>query len=97
LNFLFVRQSFPGQFRHIAKTLAEQGHKVVALGDAANIANRPDIHPAVTVFGYQPRIIAPPGTHHYVRDFEGAVRRGQDVGRAALQIRQGFCTGRHHG
>ena len=62
--------------------------KVVGLGDAANIANRPSLHPELVVLGYQSRIVASQATHHYVRDFEGAVRRGQDVVRAAIQIRE---------
>ena len=61
---------------------------MVGLGDAANIANRPSLHPELVVLGYQSRIVASQATHHYVRDFEGAVRRGQDVVRAAIQIRE---------
>ena len=31
MNILFVHQNFPGQFKHLAPALAQQGHKVVAL------------------------------------------------------------------
>ena len=33
MQFIFVHQNFPGQFRHIAKTLAQDDtHQVVAIG-----------------------------------------------------------------
>jgi hypothetical protein len=33
MQFLFVHQNFPGQFRHIAKALAQDDtHQVVAIG-----------------------------------------------------------------
>ena len=91
MNFLFVHQNFPGQFRHVAKALVEKGHRVVALGDAANIKDRPPIHPAVSLFGYRPHGGGQERTHPYIRDFEGAIRRGQSVVRATLQLRdKGF-------
>ncbi|HEX2546736.1 MAG TPA: glycosyltransferase, partial [Ramlibacter sp.] len=31
-RFLFIHQNFPGQFVHVARTLAARGHEVVALG-----------------------------------------------------------------
>ena len=32
MNFLFIHQNFPGQFRHIALHLLAQGHQVLGLG-----------------------------------------------------------------
>lgn len=32
MNFLFIHQNFPGQFKHLAPALAAQGHNVIALG-----------------------------------------------------------------
>lgn len=92
MNFLFIHQNFPGQFRHVARALAQKPeHRVVALGDRNNLANRPPLHPAVQTLGYQPHGKGQPQTHHYLRDFEGHVRRGQSVVRSCLELaQQGF-------
>jgi glycosyltransferase involved in cell wall biosynthesis len=92
MNFLFVHQNFPGQFRHVAAAFAGMsGHRVVALGESVNLKNRPSLHPAITVVGYQPKEGGSPGTHHYIREFEGALRRGQEVARTAIGLRdKGF-------
>ena len=92
MNFLLVHQNFPGQFRHVGRALAEQGHRVLAIGDVANVAQRPPLHPAIQVLAYRLDKKASPSTHHYLRDFEGAVRRGQTVARAAMELKkQGFA------
>ncbi len=89
MNFLFVHQNFPGQFRHVAAALAGMpGHRVVAIGEFANMKNRSLLHPAITVVGYQPKQGGSPGTHHYLRDYEGAVRRGQEVARTAIGLKE---------
>ncbi|NTW55568.1 MAG: glycosyltransferase [Chlorobiaceae bacterium] len=89
MNFLFVHQNFPGQFRHVAAALAGMpGHRVVAIGESANLKNRPTLHPAITVVGYQPKQGGSPGTHHYLREYEGAVRRGQEVARTAIGLKE---------
>jgi hypothetical protein len=36
VKILFVHQNFPGQFVHLAPALAQRGHEVMGLGDAAN-------------------------------------------------------------
>ena len=90
MNILFVHQNFPGQYPHLARALAQRGHQVVALGEQANLRDRPDIA-GVTRIGYAS---PPPGnvnTHPYLRDFEGQVRRGQQVVRSLLNLRdRGF-------
>lgn len=89
MNFLFVHQNFPGQFRHVAAALAGMDrHRVFAIGESANLKNRPQLHPGITVVGYQPKQAGSPGTHHYLREFEGAVRRGQEVARAAIGLKE---------
>lgn len=92
MRFLFVHQNFPGQFRHLARSLADSTqHQVVALGEAARLKQRPPIHPRIRTIGYSPHEGSKPETHHYIRDFEGHVRRGQSVARALLALRgQGF-------
>ncbi len=91
MNFLFVHKNFPAQFRHVAKALVDQGHTVVGLCDVNNLKNRPPFHPTIPVFGYQPHGKGQMRTHHYVRDFENAIRRGQSVVRALMQLQaKGF-------
>lgn len=94
MRFLFVHQNFPGQFRRIAPALAADAlHRVVALGDAARLEGRPGLHPRLRTLGYPSGgAKAGQGTHHYVRDFEAAVRRGQAVARVAMKVRdEGFA------
>ena len=88
MRVLFIHQNFPGQFRHVARAMADAGHTVVGLGDAANLKASQPLHPSVKVLGYRPHGGGQTRTHHYVRDFEGAVRRGQSVVRAAQELRQ---------
>lgn len=35
MNFLFVHQNFPAQFGQFARALAQEGHRVVAIGEAS--------------------------------------------------------------
>ena len=90
LRLLFVHQNFPGQFRRLAPWLAANGHEVVGVGEAANLAARRADWP-FRVVAYAARPRAASGAHHYLRSFEQAVRRGQDVARACMELRrQGF-------
>ncbi len=90
MRFLFVHQNFPGQFRHVARALAGDGqHEVVAIGDQARLQGRSVLHPRLRTLGYpSDGAKAGQGTHHYVRDFEAAVRRGQAVARGAMRLRE---------
>ncbi|NTV98057.1 MAG: glycosyltransferase [Chlorobiaceae bacterium] len=89
MNFLFVHQNFPGQFRHVAAALAAiPGNRVFAIGETRNLKGRPQLHPGITVAGYELKQAGSPGTHHYLREFEGAVRRGQEVARAAIGLKE---------
>ncbi|MGH8660885.1 MAG: glycosyltransferase family 4 protein [Burkholderiales bacterium] len=88
MKILFVHQNFPGQYRHLAAALARTpGWEVVGLGDPKNIKNRPPI-PGVKLGGYQAPAPASPRTHHYVAPLESAVRRGQSVVRACLELKK---------
>jgi glycosyltransferase involved in cell wall biosynthesis len=91
MRILFIHQNFPGQFKLLANTLAQQkGFEVVGMGDAANLETKPKTT-AFPVLGYpcRPRNKSP--GHHYLASFETAIRRGQDVLRACQQIRaKGF-------
>jgi len=87
MNVLFIHQNFPGQYKHLAPVLAQQGHRVVGLGETKQ---RPDL-PGVEQLGYHPPQSAAVTTHQYLQSFEAHVRRGQQVVRALQQLqRTGF-------
>lgn len=90
-SYLFVHQNFPGQFPHVTRALAERGHTVVAIGEARLLRQRVKPHPAIRLYGYPEPKGAGTATHHYLRDYESHVRRGQAVYRVALSLaKQGF-------
>ena len=38
MRYLFIHQNFPGQFRHVAKALADDlGNEVIGVSEAANL------------------------------------------------------------
>ena len=93
MRILFVHQNFPGQYKHLAPALAnDPGNEVVAIGDQANIHRARGLHPRLRLFAYPSPQGAGAATHHYLHSTESAVRRGQAVARAALELRnQGFA------
>ncbi len=91
MRVLFIHQNFPGQYKHLAPRLAaDPANRVTAIGDAANLHGRP-APPGVAVLGYPSPKDGSPEIHPYLRSVEGAVRRGQALARAGLEMkRQGF-------
>ncbi|GHU10417.1 glycosyl transferase [Betaproteobacteria bacterium] len=94
LRLLFVHQNFPSQYYHIARCYAaDPDNTVIALGDAANLRQRPAV-PGVIPVGWElPPSTPKPNqhTHHYVRRFEADTRRGQAAARVMARLRdQGF-------
>jgi glycosyltransferase involved in cell wall biosynthesis len=88
MRILIIHQNFPGQFIHIARTLADDpAHEVVGLGETRNLKGRPVVHPRIRLIGYEPHGGAKGQTHPYLRDHEGHVRRGQTVVRVLLQLK----------
>lgn len=88
MRYLFIHQNFPGQFRHITKALADDpANQVIGIGDARNIAGRPPTPPAVRIFGYEHSGGGGQEIHHYLRDYQEHVRRGQTVVRLLLKLR----------
>jgi len=87
VRYLFVHQNFPGQFRHVAAALADNAHEVVAVGEKRNLQGRAPLHPRVLTLAHEPNAQAGKDTHHYLRDYETQIRRGQSVARLALKLR----------
>lgn len=92
MNFLFIHQNFPGQFRHVAKALADDPrNRVVGVGQTHNIKARPVLHPAIQMLDYEPHSLGGKETHYYIRDYEGHIRRGQGVVRLLMDLKkEGF-------
>ncbi len=89
MNYLFVHQNFPGQFLHVVRALASQPeHRVVCVGDAVSIKGRTVVHPHIELHAYQALKQLSQNTHHYVVGFEAQIRRGQDVARTVLDLKQ---------
>ncbi|MBT0963457.1 glycosyltransferase family 4 protein [Denitromonas iodatirespirans] len=88
MRFLFVHQNFPGQFRHVAQALAEDPrHEVVGIGDVRTVKPGRAMHPRLQVVAYPSPRGGGQQTHPYLRNFEGQVRRGQKLFRAAMQLK----------
>lgn len=89
MRYLFIHQNFPGQFRHVAKALADDpANQVIGVGESDNLKGRPPLHPKVRVLDYQPHGRGSKETHHYLRDFEGHIRRGQALVRLLLNLKE---------
>ncbi len=87
MKLLFVHQNFPGQYRHIARSFADDaGNQVLAIGEQKHLGRLR--HPAVREIGYPTPAGAGKETHHYLRRFEAAVRRGQQVVRLGEKLRK---------
>lgn len=90
MKFLFIHQNFPGQYRHVARALADDpAHEVVAVGETRFVRQQGVLHPRIRLETYEPHGTAGKETHHYLRDFEGHVRRGQSVARGLIKLREG--------
>lgn len=73
MNYLFIHQNFPGQYVHVARHLAQAGHRVVFLTQerASRIAG-------VEKLEYAPLRHVPQG-HAYLHEVEAAVLNGLAV------------------
>ncbi|HYE51119.1 MAG TPA: glycosyltransferase family 4 protein [Azospirillaceae bacterium] len=89
MKLLFIHQNFPGQYKLIVPRLAQMGgHEIVCLGDEKNLKGRVMNLPGVRLMAYPEPQGAGGATHHYVRNLEACVRRGQSVVRALLKLRE---------
>ncbi|WP_029008292.1 glycosyltransferase family 4 protein [Azospirillum halopraeferens] len=84
MKILFIHQNMPGQYKHLARLLADDPSNQVAF---ITKDGKPDM-PGVIKAAYKPSREPHPSTHHYLRQLEGHVLYGQGVVRAALGLRQ---------
>ena len=88
MKILFVHQNMPGQYKHLLQHYAKQKNvEVACIGESQNLVKWPGIN-GVRIHGYGEVRKAGKQTHPYVRGFEEHVRRGQQVARAADEIRK---------
>ncbi|MBI5900158.1 MAG: glycosyltransferase [Rhodocyclales bacterium] len=88
MNLLLLHQNFPGQFRHIAAHFAAlDSLRVVAIGEARNLARATGLHRAIELRAYPTPQAASGETHPYVQPFEVAVKRGLEVVRLAAELK----------
>lgn len=84
MDVLFIHQNFPGQFRHIARHLADlSDFRVLAIGQD----HAPGLD-GVRLHKYRPHRKVSSKTHPYARTFEEAVLNGQQVLRLLLKLQQ---------
>lgn len=88
MNILFIHQNFPGQFKHLAPALVQQGHTVVAMTLQKTTARE---WQGVQLVPYAIGRGSTPNVHPWVSDFETKAIRAEACFRAALQLKaQGF-------
>jgi glycosyltransferase involved in cell wall biosynthesis len=85
---LFIHQNLPGQFRRLIRHLQTRpDFELVAIGEEAAV-RREHPGPRIRVIAY-PKPEGPgEKTHHYLRHFEGCVRRGQAVARICVDLQK---------
>ncbi len=88
MKVLFVHQNFPGQYLHLARYLArDPKNEVVAITQRKGLAL-----PGIRTVVYAPSRKVTSRVHHYLSDMEAGILNGQQVARAALQLRDaGFA------
>jgi len=84
LNFLFIHQNFPGQFRHLAAAIAREPNNRVVFLTKRQDRELPRVERAV----YPAPRGANPQTHHYLHQYEDAVLHGQAAARACIALQQ---------
>jgi glycosyltransferase involved in cell wall biosynthesis len=86
MRLLFVHQSFPGQFVHLAPALAaDPGNEVIAFTMQQDV---PENWNGIRMVSYLPTKGSTLDIHPWVLDFEPKVIRGEAAFRAALSLRQ---------
>ena len=77
MKLLFIHQNFPGQYRHLAKAVAQNPqNQVVAIGEQRK---KPIEIKNIQHVWYKRPKGAGAQTHPYIRGFEANIRRGQSI------------------
>lgn len=86
MDCLFIHGNYPGQFKHLAPLLAQQGHRVVFLTNRADAKEY--AQPGVYIKNYSLHRHQSENVHHYLYSTEGAVLQGQAVLRAISDLQE---------
>ena len=88
IRLLFVHQNYPGQFRHLAPALAQNGFEVFALrqGQGENQPPLPQLIQGVKLVGWQPHRGTTLSAHPWVHDTETKLIRAEAAARACEQL-----------
>lgn len=89
MNFLFIHQNFPGQFKHLSRALAAQGHRVVAL--TPRVKERSEWN-GVTILPYKIEASTGKDTHRWLTDLDTKIKRADYCWRAARKLRDAGFT-----
>jgi glycosyltransferase involved in cell wall biosynthesis len=82
MNYVFIHQNFPGQYRHLIRHLADQpGNSVYCITQPNTNAMQ-----GVVTVAYQPQVAANLNCHPFTVDFELAVRNGMGVVQACHEL-----------
>lgn len=85
MKLLFIHQNFPGQYKHLLNHfIAAGGHELVGIGERDNVGGPVE---GMRLYAYPKPDGPTPGIHHYVRDLEAAVRRGQATAKILLDLK----------
>ena len=85
MNILFVHQNFPGQFLHLAPSLVQSGHRVVALTNTDLGTTK---WKGVHIQHYECSRSSTRGIHPWLIDFESKTIRGEACFQAALSLKE---------
>lgn len=88
MRILFVHQNLPAQFRHLLGTLADTADvQVIGIRQAKDFP--PLGYPEKFPLLQYPQPQGPGSeTHHYLKGFEGQIRRGQAIVRVCLELKK---------
>lgn len=89
MNFLFIHQNFPGQFKHLSRALAAQGHQVVALTPRLKEKTK---WQGVTILPYQIKAATGKDVHNWLVDMDTKVKRADYCWQAARKLRDAGFT-----
>lgn len=88
IRVLVIHQNLPGQFRRLIRHLQGQpGYELTGIGEEAAV-KREHLGPRLRAIAYRKPDGPGEKTHHYLRHFEGCVRRGQAVTRLCVALQK---------
>jgi len=87
MNYLFIHQNFPAQFKHLAPALARQGHKVVALTAKRGGGTLPRSWQGVDLVSYEAAGLNGRPVHPWLSSLAGQTVRGEACFHAATALR----------